>query len=89
MPSPFVRRAGRVLAIAGVSLLTLVVALVALLQIPAVVTWATNRLLTLVPLNPGYALEVGGVTGNWLTHLGLHRVSLRRGARELASLQRV
>ena len=89
MPSPFVRRAGRVLAIVGVSLLTLVVAVVALLQVPAVATWATNRLLTLVPLNPGYALEVGGVTGNWLTHLGLHRVSLRRGGRELASLQRI
>ena len=82
-----VRRAVRVLAFVGISVLTLVVAIVALLQIPAVATWATSRLLALVPLNPGYALQVGSVSGNWFTGLRLEQVRLRRGARELALIE--
>ena len=64
----------RVLAIAGIAILTLVVAIVALLQVPAVATWVTSRLLALVPLNPGYSLEVGRVSGNWFTGLQLEQV---------------
>ncbi len=89
MPSALVRRLGRVAAGVGTSLLVLVVAVVALLQVPAIATWAANRVLGLVPLSPGYALEVGGVTGNWLTDLNLVDLSLRRGSRELAHLDRV
>jgi translocation and assembly module TamB len=73
----------------GISILVLVVAVVALLQVPAIATWAANRVLGLVPLSPGYALEVGGVTGNWLTDLNLVDLSLRRGSRELAHIDRV
>ena len=89
MQSPTVRRLTRVLAIVGISILTLVVAFVALLQIPTVATWATRRLLALVPLNPGYALEVGRVSGNWFTGLQLEQVRLRRGSRELALVERL
>ena len=81
------RRAIRVLTVVGISILTLVVAIVALLQIPAVATWAMSRLLPLVPLNPGYALEVGRVSGNWLTGLRLDQVRLRRASRELAVVE--
>ncbi|MBA3316952.1 MAG: hypothetical protein H0T50_02535, partial [Gemmatimonadales bacterium] len=89
MPSPLLHRLTRVLAIAAISALTLVVAIVALLQVPAVATWATGRLLSLVPLNPGYALQVGRVSGNWLTGLQLEQVRLRRGSRELALVERL
>lgn len=87
MPAPSVRRVGRVLAAGGIAILTIVVAVVALLQVPAVATWATNRLVTLVPLSPGYTLEVGGVGGNWLTGLRLRDVVLRRGNRVLARIE--
>lgn len=89
MQSPVVHRLTRALAIAGISILTLVVAIVALLQIPAAATWVTGRLLGLVPLNPGYALEVGRVSGNWITGLQLEAVVLRRGSRELALVERL
>ena len=87
MPPPLVRRLGRVLAAAGIAILAVVVAIVALLQIPAVATWAANRLVTLVPLSPGYALEVGRAGGNWLTGLRLEQVVLHRGDRTLAHLE--
>jgi translocation-and-assembly-module (TAM) inner membrane subunit TamB-like protein len=89
MMSPIVRRLARGLVAAAIAILTLVVAIVALLQIPAVATGATRRLLTLVPLNPGYRLEVGRVSGNWLTGLQLEQVRLSRGARELALIERL
>ena len=89
MPSPVIRRLTRVLAIAGISILTCVVAIVALLQIPAVATSVTSRLLALVPLNPEYSLEVGRVSGNWFTNLQLEGVRLRRGSRELALVERL
>jgi translocation and assembly module TamB len=88
MPSP-VRRLGRVLAGIGIAILTIVVAVVALLQVPVVATWAVNRVATLVPLSPGYALEVGGVGGNWLSGLWLRDVVLRRGDRVLARIERL
>ena len=88
MASPLVRRLGRVLAIGGIAILAIVVAVVALLQVPAVATWAVNRLVTFVPLSPGYTLEVAGVGGNWLTSLqALRGVVLHRGSRELARIE--
>ena len=87
MASPLVRRLGRVLAIGGIAILAIVVAVVALLQVPAVATWAVNRLVTFVPLSPGYTLEVAGVGGNWLTSLQLRGVVLHRGSRELARIE--
>lgn len=87
MPSSLARRAGRVLAIVGISVLTLVVAILALLQIPALATWAANRLLGVVPLSPGYSLEVTRVSGNWLTGLELEGVRLRHRSRELALVE--
>ena len=83
------RRLGRYLALAGTAILTLVVAIVALLQVPPVATWAARKLLALVPLNPGYSLAVGSVSGNWITGLQLEQVRLRRGERELALLERL
>ena len=47
----------RRLRIAAVSLLTLVVAIVGLLQLPPVATWLARRLVHLVPLSRGYDLE--------------------------------
>src|SRR6186713_499109 len=87
MASPLVRRLGRVLAIGGIAILAMVVAVVAVLQVPAVATWAVNRLVTFVPLSPGYTLEVAGVGGNWLTSLQLRGVVLHRGSRELARIE--
>jgi translocation and assembly module TamB len=88
MPFPL-RQLGRGLAIVGIAVLTIVVAVVALLQIPAVATLAVNRLVTFVPLNPGYAIEVGRVGGNWLGGLWLRDVVLRRGSRVLARIDRL
>src|SRR5262245_25077836 len=87
MSSPLVRRLRRVLAIGGIAILTVVIAVVALLQVPAVATWVVNRLVTFVPLSPGYGLAIGGVSGNWLTDLQLRGVVLRRGSRELARIE--
>ncbi|MGH7527009.1 MAG: hypothetical protein ACREMX_09930, partial [Gemmatimonadales bacterium] len=89
MRSPPRRRWARLLAIVAVTILTLVVGIVALLQLPPVATWVVRRLVTLVPLNPGYALSVGRVTGNWLTGLQLEEVRLQRDDRELARVDRL
>ena len=87
MIPPLVRRLGRVLAFGGIAILTLAIAVVALLQVPAVATWALNRLVTLVPLSPGYSLAIGRVGGNWLPNLRLRGVGLRHGGRELARIE--
>ena len=89
MPSPLVRRIGRRLAAFGIAILTVVVAVVALLQVPAVAAWAVNRLVALVPLSPGYSLQIGGVSGNWLTGLQLRQVVLRYHRRELVRIERL
>ena len=89
MASPLVRRLGRLLAIGGILVVTIMVAVVALLQLPPVATWAVNRLIALVPLSPGYTLEVEGVRGNWLTNLQLRGVVLSVGRRELARIERL
>jgi translocation and assembly module TamB len=86
MPSSLVRRLGRVLTFGGIAILAVVIAVVALLQVPPVATWAVNRLVTFVPLSPGYSLAIGRVSGNWLTNLQLRGVVLRRGSRELARI---
>ena len=87
--SSSVRRWGRPLAIIGTSLLTLVVTVLALLQFPPVATWVMRRLVTVVPLNRGYELEVGSVSGDWLHRLALDDVRLIRNNRELARVERL
>jgi autotransporter translocation and assembly factor TamB len=83
------RRWTRLLAIIGTTILTLVVALLALLQLPPVATWAMRRLIAVVPLNPGYRLQVGRVSGDWLHRLVLENVRLIWKSRELARLDRL
>src|SRR5512132_3508715 len=85
---PF-RRWTRLLAKSGTTVLTLVVTLLALLQLPPVATWAMRRLITVVPLNPGYRLQVGRVSGDWLHRLALEDVRLIWKGRELARLHRL
>src|SRR5882724_1782971 len=70
-------------------LLTLVVALVGLLQLPPVATVVVRKLLTLAPLNPGYRLEVGRVSGNFFGGLTLQDLRLRQSGRELGYIQLV
>ena len=74
---------------AAIGLLVLVVAIVGALQLPPVATWVTRRLLTYAPLNPGYALEVGQVSGNLFSHLKFKDLRLARGDRELARVSRL
>ncbi len=70
-------------------LLTLVVAVVGLLQWSPVATWLVRRLVHLAPLNSGYSLEVGSAGGTWLDGLVLENVALLRGTRELARIGRL
>jgi translocation and assembly module TamB len=71
------------------ALLVIVVALVALLQLPPVATLAVRKLLTLAPLNPGNRLEVDRVSGNFLRDLTLEGLRLRQDGRELAHIDRL
>ncbi len=70
-------------------LLMLVVAVVGLLQLPSVATWVVRRLAGLVPLNPGYRLEVARASGNWFGGLALQGVVLVSNGRELARVDRL
>ena len=70
-------------------LLTVVVVLVGLLQLPPVATVVTRRLLTLAPLNPGNRLEVGRVSGNFFSGLTLEDLRLRQSGRELGRIDRL
>ncbi len=81
----WLRRFGRGL----VALLVIVVALVALLQLPPVATAVVRKLLTLAPLNPGNRLEVGRVSGNLFGELTLGDVRLRQDGRDLAHIDRL
>ena len=87
------RRWLRRLGIGLTAVLVIVVALIALLQLPPVATLAVRKLLTLAPLNPGNRLEVGRVSGNFLHGLTLENLRLRRSAsdssRDLARIQRL
>jgi translocation and assembly module TamB len=89
MSASSARRWTRPLAIVGIVLLTLVVGVLALLQLPPVATWAMRRLITVVPLNPGYRLEVGRVSGDWVNRLALDEVRLLRNDEELARMDRL
>src|SRR5690348_444122 len=84
-----VHRWTRLLAMFGTGVLVLVVTILALLQVPLVATWVMRRVLTVVPLNPGYRLEVGRVSGDWLHHLALEDVRLWWKDRELALIDRL
>src|SRR3954463_8706496 len=81
------RRWIRLLAIIATTVLTLVVTLLALLQLPPVASWVARRLITVVPLNPGYQLQVGRVSGDWLHRLALENVRLMWQRRELAGME--
>src|SRR6476469_1597467 len=83
------RRWTRLLGIIGTTVLTLVVTLLALLQLPPVATWVMRRIITVVPFNPGYQLQVGRVSGDWLHRLALENVRLIWKSRELARLDRL
>ncbi|MBA3893472.1 MAG: translocation/assembly module TamB domain-containing protein [Gemmatimonadales bacterium] len=66
-----------------------VVLLLGLLQVPTIATWAAERLLTLVPLNPEYTLDVGRVSGNWITRLRAENVVLRHRGQKIALVRRL
>jgi translocation and assembly module TamB len=78
------KRVFRGVGFVALAVATLVIAIVAALQIPAVGTWAGRRLLGLAPLNPGYSLEARSVGGTWLGSLELRDVILRHGDTTLA-----
>ena len=61
MPHMALPRWTRWLLVALASVVGLLVVAVALLQTSPVATWAVRRLLGLVPLNPGYALDFRSV----------------------------
>jgi translocation and assembly module TamB len=73
--------------IAGLVILLAIV--VGLLQLSPVATWTVRRLIGLVPLNQGYRIEVGRVSGNWFGGLALEDIALFRGSRELARADRL
>jgi translocation and assembly module TamB len=79
----------RRLGIAGTALLTIVVAIVGLLQLPPVATAVVRKLLPLAPLNPGNRLYVGRVSGNPFGELTLEAVRLVQSGRELAYIERL
>lgn len=83
------RRWPRVLGVVGLSLFVLLIAVVALLQVPAVATWTARKLVGLAPLNPGYRLTLGRADGNWLTHLRLTGVRLVQDDRTLAYIEQL
>ena len=72
-------------ALAGVVLLA--VALLLLLQVPPVATWAGRRLAGLAPLAPGSTLDIGRVSGSWIGGLALEDVVLSREGRRLATIR--
>jgi len=84
-PRHWPRRAG----MGVVVLVSLIVALVGLLQLPPVATVVVRKLLTLAPLNPGNRLEVGRVSGNFFAGLTLEDLRLRQAGRELARIRRL
>ena len=88
MPYKYASRLRRWRA-AALGLLVFVVAVVGLLQLSPVATWVARRLTGLVPLNPGYVLEVGKAGGNWFGGLVLEDVALVHRGRELTTVGRL
>jgi translocation and assembly module TamB len=88
VPRPRARWLRR-LGMAAAALLVIVVALVALLQLPPVATFVVRRLLTLAPLNPGNRLQVGRVSGNLFQGVTLEDVVLEQDGRILARVSRL
>ncbi|HEY8257031.1 MAG TPA: translocation/assembly module TamB domain-containing protein [Gemmatimonadales bacterium] len=89
MSSPAQARRFRRTRIAAVILLALAAVAVGVLQLPPVATWLARRLVALVPLNPGYHLRVGRVSGNWFGGLAAEEVALVREGKELARVDRL
>ncbi|HEU4647867.1 MAG TPA: hypothetical protein VFS33_02315, partial [Gemmatimonadales bacterium] len=75
--------------VVATALLTLVVVVLAALQLPPVATWVAQRLLPLIPLNPGYRLDVARVSGDWIHGLDLQGVRLRHADTELGRIDRL
>ncbi len=86
---PAVRSWTRRFLIVCAILLAVVVVVLGLLQLSPVATWAVGRLGRLIPLNPGYSLEVGRVSGDWVTGLQLEDVRLQYRTRVLAVIERL
>ena len=84
MPSTLRARLFRTVRLVIAGIVVLLVLVVGLLQLSPFATWATRRLIGLVPLNEGYRLEVGRVSGTWFGWLALDDVVLWLGNRELA-----
>src|ERR687895_641440 len=82
------RRLLRLLGLFGISVLCLLFAALVALELPEVSTWVGRRLLTLVPLNPGYQLSIGRIDGNWLTGISGRELKLTQGSRTLAEVER-
>ncbi|HET7598891.1 MAG TPA: hypothetical protein VFK09_01290, partial [Gemmatimonadales bacterium] len=87
--SATLHRWSRRLGLVATGVLTLVVAVLALLQLPPVATWVARHLIPLLPLNPGYRLEVGRVSGDWIHGLEFQDVRLLHRGRELARAERL
>jgi autotransporter translocation and assembly factor TamB len=88
MSAPLHRWAHRA-GVAATALLTLVVMVLAALQLPPVATWVARRLLPLIPLNPGYRLDVARVSGDWIHGLDLQSVRLRHEGADLGRIERL
>lgn len=71
------------------ALLTLIVVVLAALQLPPVATWVAQRLIPFIPLNPGYRLDVARVSGDWIHGLDLQGVRLRHAGVELGRIDRL
>ncbi|HEX2249185.1 MAG TPA: translocation/assembly module TamB domain-containing protein [Gemmatimonadales bacterium] len=78
----------RLVRLAGISIVTLLIVVLVVLQVPQVATWIGRRLLSQVPLTPGYRLTIDRIEGNWITGLGGRDLRLMHGNRTLAEVDR-
>ena len=83
------RRWLRWIAIGAGLFVALPAAAALLLQVPAVGTWTARRLAGLVPLAPGWRLELGRASGTWFTGLRLENLVLRHGDSTVARVSEV
>ncbi|MBA3258079.1 MAG: hypothetical protein H0T68_01270, partial [Gemmatimonadales bacterium] len=75
--------------LAGAALLLLVAGALALLQVPPVATWLGRQLVGLAPLAPGAEVDIGRVSGTWVSGLALEDLRLRNEGGELARIRSV